>query len=68
MIRILLDQNIHSRIESWLQAVVGDKATVTSTRTLDMQRMSDDEIFLFCQNRQMVIVTFDDDFQNPLVI
>ena len=68
MIRIPLDQNIHSKIEPWLQAVVGDKATATSTRTLGMQRMSDDEIFLFCQNRQMVIVTFDDDFQNPLVI
>jgi predicted nuclease of predicted toxin-antitoxin system len=68
MIRILLDQNIHSKIETWLQSTVGEKADVTSTRTLGMQRMSDDEIFLFCQNRNMVIVTFDEDYQNPLVI
>ncbi len=41
---------------------------MTSTRTLGMERMSDDEIFIFCQTNKMVIVAFDDDFQNPLAI
>lgn len=68
MIRVLLDQNIPHLITPWLQGEVGDAAQVTSTRQLGMQRMSDAEIFHFCQQNQMVIVTYDEDFQNPLVI
>ena len=68
MIKIMLDQNIPSPIESWLQSIVGNKAEITSTRTLSMQRMNDDEIFLHCQRNSMVIITYDEDFQNPLVI
>ncbi len=30
--------------------------------------MSDEEIYYFCQQQQMVIITYDEDFQNPLVI
>ena len=68
MIKILLDQNIPSPIESWLQNLVGNGAEISSTRTLGMQRMTDEEIFYFCQQQQMVIITYDEDFQNPLVI
>ena len=68
MIKILLDQNIPALIEPWLQNLVGNAADITSTRTLGMQRMSDQEIFYFCQQLQMVIITYDEDFQNPLVI
>ena len=68
MIKIMLDQNIPSPIESWLQSNIGDKAEITSTRTLGMQRMNDDEIFLHCQQHGMVIITYDEDFQNPLMI
>ena len=68
MIKILLDQNIPSPIEFWLQNLVGNGAEISSTRTLGMQRMTDEEIFYFCQQQQMVIITYDEDFQNPLVI
>ena len=68
MIKILLDQNIPALIESWLQNEVGKAAAITSTRKLSMQRMGDVEIFHFCQQQNMVIVTYDEDFQNPLVI
>ncbi len=68
MIKILLDQNIPGLIEPWLQQEVGNKAEIKSTRSLGMQRMADDEIFSFCQQQKMVIVTYDEDFQNPLVI
>ena len=68
MIKILLDQNIPALIEPWLQNIVGDAALITSTRTLGMQRMTDEEIFYYCQQHQMVIITYDEDFQNPLVI
>lgn len=68
MIKILLDQNIPLLIEPWLQNLVKNAAEITSTRTLGMQRMSDQDIFYFCQKQQMVIVTYDEDFQNPLVI
>ena len=62
MIRILLDQNIPSPIESWLQTEVGDSADITSTRTLGMQRLTDEEIFYYCQQNGMVIITYDEDF------
>ena len=68
MIRILLDQNIPALIELWLQNIVGHSAEVTSTRKLGMQRMTDEDIFYFCQQKNMVIITYDEDFQNPLVI
>jgi predicted nuclease of predicted toxin-antitoxin system len=68
MIKVLLDQNIPAPIVSWLQNKVGEAAEITSTRTLRMQRMSDEEIFNYCQQHQMVIITYDEDFQNPLVI
>ena len=68
MIKVLLDQNIPALVEPWLQNEVGEAAEITSTRKLDMQRMADDEIFYFCQQQKMVIVTYDEDFQNPLVI
>jgi predicted nuclease of predicted toxin-antitoxin system len=68
MIKILLDQNIPAGITSWLQDQIGDVAQITSTRKLGMQRMGDDEIFYYCQKHGMVIITYDDDFQNPLVI
>lgn len=68
MIKILLDQNIPALVESWLQSEVGEAAEITSTRKLDMQRMADDEIFYFCQQQKMIIITYDEDFQNPLVI
>ncbi|MBA4312249.1 MAG: hypothetical protein C0417_06435 [Chlorobiaceae bacterium] len=68
MIKILLDQNIPEPVTDWLQKEVGDKATITSTRILNLQRMTDEEIFYFCQNHRMIIVTYDEDFQNPLVI
>jgi len=68
MIRIMLDQNIPALIDPWLQNEVGDMAEITSTRKLAMQRMADDEIFYFCQQQKMVIVTYDEDFQNPLLI
>jgi predicted nuclease of predicted toxin-antitoxin system len=68
MIKILLDQNIPEPVTGWLQKEVGDKAVITSTRILNLQRMTDEGIFYFCQNNKMVIVTYDEDFQNPLVI
>ncbi|GEM_PF-4657431 len=68
MIKILLDQNLPALIEPWLQTEVGNTAAITSTRKLGMQRMADDEIFYFCQQQKMVIVTYDEDFQNPLLI
>lgn len=68
MIKILLDQNIPEPVTSWLQKEVGSKAIITSTRILNLQRMTDEEIFYYCQNHKMVIVTYDEDFQNPLVI
>lgn len=68
MIKILLDQNIPEPITDWLQKEVGDKANITSTRILNLQRMTDEEIFYFCQDHNMVIVTYDEDFQNPLMI
>jgi predicted nuclease of predicted toxin-antitoxin system len=68
MIKILLDQNIPVLIESWLQKKMGAIAQIASTRSLNMQRMSDREIFDFCQHNHMVIITYDEDFQNPLVI
>jgi len=68
MIRILLDQNIPTLITPWLQEKVGHAAEINSTRSLGMQRMTDEEIFYFCQQQGMVIITYDEDFQNPLVI
>lgn len=68
MIKVLLDQNIPDLVSPWLQNEVGGAAEITSTRQLGMQRMADDEIFYFCQQHQMVIITYDEDFQNPLVI
>jgi predicted nuclease of predicted toxin-antitoxin system len=68
MIKILLDQNIPEHVTGWLQKEVGNKAIITSTRILNLQRMTDEEIFYFCQNHKVVIVTYDEDFQNPLVI
>ena len=68
MIKLLLDQNIPALILPWLQSEVGEAAEITSTRLLGMERMADDEIFYFCQQQKMVIVTYDEDFQNPLVI
>ena len=68
MIKVLLDQNIPDLVSPWLQNEVGEAAEITSTRQLGMQRMADDEIFYFCQQHQMVIITYDEDFQNPLVI
>ncbi|MBC8184791.1 DUF5615 family PIN-like protein [candidate division KSB1 bacterium] len=68
MIKILLDQNIPSLIETWLQHVVGKTAEITSTRTLGMQRMTDDKIFYYCQQHRMVIITYDEDFQNPVIM
>lgn len=68
MIKVLLDQNIPALITTWLQEQVAGKAEITSTRLLGMQRMADDEIFYFCQQQKMVIVTYDEDFQNPLLI
>jgi len=68
MIKILLDQNIPALIEPWLQKTLGNAAEVTSTRTLGMQRLTDQAIFYFCQQHQMVIITYDEDFQNPLMI
>ena len=68
MIKVLLDQNIPALIAPWLQEQVGDTAEITSTRMLGMQRMADDDLFHFCQRSQMVIVTYDEDFQNPMMI
>ena len=68
MIKVLLDQNIPAPIEDWLQKRVGPAAEILSTRTLGKQRMTDEEIFYFCQENGMVILTYDEDFQNPLVI
>ena len=68
MVKILLDQNIQAPIVEWLQKNAGSNSEVTSTRMLNMQRMSDEAIFHFCQNQKMIIVTYDEDFQNPLVI
>jgi len=68
MIKIFLDQNIPAPIESWLQRLVGSDAEITSTRTLGMQRMTDDKIFYYCQQHRIVIITYDEDFQNPLVM
>ncbi len=68
MIKILLDQNIPEPVTDWMQKEVGNKAVITSTRTLNLQRMTDEDLFYFCQNQKMVIVTYDEDFQNPLVI
>jgi len=68
MIQVLLDQNIPALIEPWLQKIVGDDAEITSTRKLGFQRMSDEKIFYFCQQQRMVLITYDEDFQNPLVI
>jgi predicted nuclease of predicted toxin-antitoxin system len=55
-------------MESWLQSKVGDSAIITSTRTLGMQRLTDEEIFYYCQQNGRVIITYDEDFQNPLII
>lgn len=68
MIRVLLDQNIPGLVAPWLQNEVGAAAEIVSTRQLGMQRMADNEIFYFCQQHKMVIITYDEDFQNPLVI
>jgi len=68
MVKILLDQNIPSPITGWLQQIVGDSAEVVSTRDLGKERMSDTEIFHYCQSQKMVLITYDEDFQNPLVI
>lgn len=68
MIRVLLDQNIPAPVESWLQQKTGSVAEIRSTRSLGLQRMADEDLFLFCQHNGMVLVTYDDDFQNPLVI
>ncbi|MFQ5650204.1 MAG: DUF5615 family PIN-like protein [bacterium] len=68
MIKILLDQNIPALIEPWLHDEVGKEAEIRSTRSLSMQRLADVEIFHFCQQQKMVIITYDEDFQNPLVI
>ncbi len=68
MIKILLDQNIHEEILGWLRGEVTSRAEVTSTRLLEMKRHSDEELFYYCQQHQMVIITFDEDFQNPLMI
>jgi predicted nuclease of predicted toxin-antitoxin system len=68
MVKILLDQNIPAPIADWLQERVGDAAEITSTRMLGTQRMTDQQLFQLCQSQKMVIVTYDEDFQNPLVI
>lgn len=68
MIKILLDQNIPALIEPWLQSITGEGAEITSTRSLGFQRMADEELFYFCQQQRMVLITYDEDFQNPLVI
>ncbi len=68
MVKILLDQNIPAPITDWLQQQVKDSAEITSTRNIGKDRMTDDEIFHYCQNRRMIIITYDEDFQNPLVM
>ena len=68
MIKVLLDQNIPATIETWLQEKVGQGATILSTRKLGMARFSDVDIFNHCQQNAMIIITYDDDFQNPHMI
>ena len=68
MIRILLDQNIPAKIEPWLQEKLGSNAKIFSTRSLGMSRKTDVEIFYYCQQNGMAIITYDDDFQNPLIM
>lgn len=68
MVKILLDQNVPAPITDWLRKQTGKNATVTSTRAIGHERMTDEEIFRFCQKEKMIIVTYDEDFQNPLVI
>lgn len=64
----MLNQNIPALIEPWLQDLVGETASVTSTRSLGFQQREDDEIFYYRQDNKMVIITYDEDFQNPLLI
>lgn len=68
MIKILLDQNIPLLILPWLQKKLSGKANVYSTRTLGMGRLSDAEIFKYCQENGMIVITYDEDFQNPHMI
>ncbi|NUQ44250.1 MAG: DUF5615 family PIN-like protein [Calditrichaceae bacterium] len=68
MIKVLLDQNIPALIEPWPQNITGEGAEITSTRSLGFQRMADEELFYFRQQQRMVLITYDEDFQNPLVI
>ncbi len=56
MIKVLLDQNILSKVESWLQGEVGETAQIFSTRNLGMSRFNDIDIFYYCQKNEMVIV------------
>ncbi|MBN1997003.1 DUF5615 family PIN-like protein [candidate division KSB1 bacterium] len=68
MIKILLDQNIPAPFLLWLQNILHEKVKVYSTRTLGMDRMSDYEIFEYGQKNGMIIMTYDEDFQNPQMI
>lgn len=67
MIRILLDQNIPAQAVQWLQEEIGSEAEILSTRMLGTPRMTDAELFRYCHSQGMVIVTYDEDFQNPLM-
>jgi predicted nuclease of predicted toxin-antitoxin system len=67
VIRILLDQNIPAQAVQWLQEEIGSEAEILSTRMLGTPRMTDAELFRYCQSHGMVIVTYDEDFQNPLL-
>lgn len=67
MIKILLDQNIPTQAVQWLQEEVGSEAEILSTRMLGTPRMTDAELFRYCQSHGMVIMTYDEDFQNPLM-
>jgi predicted nuclease of predicted toxin-antitoxin system len=68
MIKILLDQNIPALILPWIENILGKTAEITSTRKLGLQRMTDEDLFLYCQQYGMLIITYDEDFQNPLMI
>ncbi|MEJ2663414.1 MAG: DUF5615 family PIN-like protein [Spirochaetia bacterium] len=59
--KILLDQNIPISLKPWLNAINPDWE-VYHTSEMELNSASDEKIFSIAQEKNAVIITFDEDF------
>jgi len=58
---VLLDQNVPRAIAQWLRSL-RPHWTIYHTSDVALSGQSDEEIFIWAQSRQAIIITFDEDF------